>query len=83
MIALDETELPGRVCNIVAASLGCDGTKVRPTSCLMDDLGAESLDFLDIVFELERAFDIQITRGRRKAAPGQDTCKGPKLVEIV
>jgi acyl carrier protein len=72
MIDIDEKELPGRVCNIVAASLGCDGTKVQPSSCLMDDLGAESLDFLDIVFELERAFDIQITRGEMERAARGD-----------
>ncbi len=34
----------------------------------MDDLGAESLDFLDIVFRLEREFDIQITRGEMEKA---------------
>ena len=34
----------------------------------MDELGAESLDFLDIVFKLERAFDIQITRGEMERA---------------
>ena len=38
----------------------------------MDDLGAESLDFLDIVFTLERAFGIQITRGEMERAARGD-----------
>ncbi len=41
---------------------------VRVTSNLMDDLGADSLDFLDIVFKLERAFKIEITRGEMERA---------------
>ena len=38
----------------------------------MGDLGAESLDFLDIVFRLERAFGIQITRGEMERAARGD-----------
>jgi hypothetical protein len=38
----------------------------------MEDLGAESLDFLDIVFKLERAFNIQITRGEMERAARGD-----------
>ena len=41
-------------------------------SNLMADLGADSLDFLDIVFKLERAFDIQITRGEMERAARGD-----------
>jgi acyl carrier protein len=41
---------------------------VRITSNLMEDLGADSLDFLDIVFKLERAFSIEITRGEMERA---------------
>jgi acyl carrier protein len=36
---------------------------IRPTSTLQGDLGAESIDFLDIVFRLEREFGIKIPRG--------------------
>lgn len=70
-IATDE-QLSSRVCAIVATSLGCDPAQVSPASCLMQELGAESLDFLDIVFELERAFDIQITRGEMERAARGD-----------
>jgi len=36
---------------------------VTPGARLVGDLGAESIDFLDIVFRLEKAFDIKIPRG--------------------
>jgi acyl carrier protein len=69
---MNDEELSSRVCAIVASSLGCDPEQVQPASCLMEELGAESLDFLDIVFELERAFDIQITRGEMERAARGD-----------
>ncbi len=53
---------------IVATSLGCDLDKVRLDSALMEDLGAESLDLLDIVFGIEREFGIEITRGEMERA---------------
>jgi acyl carrier protein len=67
-----EAELGARVSSIVASSLGCDPAKVQLHASLMDDLGAESLDFLDIVFELERGFGIQITRGEMERAARGD-----------
>ena len=52
-----------KVAEIIANSLGCDVENVKPDSSLIDDLGAESIDFLDIVFRLERAFKVKIPRG--------------------
>ena len=52
-----------KVAEIIANSLGCDVEHVKPDSSLIDDLGAESIDFLDIVFRLERAFKVKIPRG--------------------
>lgn len=46
--------------------------RVRLESNLMADLGADSLDFLDVVFKLEQAFDIQITRGEMERAARGD-----------
>ncbi len=43
-------------------ALGVDDDEVTPEATLVGDLGAESIDFLDIVFKLEKAFDIQIPR---------------------
>jgi acyl carrier protein len=44
-------------------ALGVDEEEVTPEATLTGDLGAESIDFLDIVFRLEKAFDIKIPRG--------------------
>jgi acyl carrier protein len=57
---------------VVAEALALDADTVKLDSILMDDLGAESLDFLDIVFKLERAFEIQITRGEMERAARGD-----------
>ncbi len=57
---------------IVAEALGRPLADVKLESNLMEDLGAESLDFLDIVFRLEREFGIQITRGEMERASRGD-----------
>jgi acyl carrier protein len=44
-------------------ALGVDEDEVTETATLTGDLGAESIDFLDIVFRLEKAFTIKIPRG--------------------
>src|ERR1700693_2101254 len=44
-------------------ALGVDEDEVTPEATLVGDLGAESIDFLDIVFRLEKAFNIKIPRG--------------------
>ncbi len=43
-------------------ALGVDDDEVTPEATLVGDLGAESIDFLDIVFRLEKAFNIEIPR---------------------
>jgi acyl carrier protein len=43
-------------------ALGVEDDEVTPEATLVGDLGAESIDFLDIVFRLEKAFDIKIPR---------------------
>jgi acyl carrier protein len=52
-----------RVVRVLVASLNVDEDEVTPRARLQGDLGAESIDFLDIVFRLEREFGIQIPRG--------------------
>jgi len=44
-------------------ALGVEDEDVTPEATLVGDLGAESIDFLDIVFRLEKGFDIKIPRG--------------------
>jgi len=57
---------------IVAESLGRKLDDVKLDSILMADLDAESLDFLDIVFGIEREFHIEITRGEMERASRGD-----------
>jgi acyl carrier protein len=53
-----------KVAETMADALGCEVEKVKLDASLIDDLGAESIDFLDIVFRLERAFKVKIPRGK-------------------
>ncbi len=53
-----------KIAEIIAAALPCEIEKVKLDASLIDDLGAQSIDFLDIVFRLERAFKVKIPRGK-------------------
>ena len=52
------------VAETVADALGVDVEDVKPNVSLIEDLDAESIDFLDMVFRLERAFKVKIPRGK-------------------
>lgn len=52
------------VAEAIADALGCETDEMRPDASLMDEYDAESIDFLDIVFRLERAFKVKIPRGK-------------------
>jgi acyl carrier protein len=68
-VAAYSNEQIGEMCRvIVAESLGKPLAEVQLTSVLMADLHAESLDFLDVVFRIERDFHIEITRGEMERA---------------
>src|ERR1700682_2818182 len=56
-------EIYGKVQATLVDALGVDETDVTREATLQGDLGAESIDFLDIVFRLERNFGIKIPRG--------------------
>ena len=56
-------EVFSKVQTALVDALGVDEDEVTPEATLVGDLGAESIDFLDIVFRLEKAFDIKIPRG--------------------
>ena len=53
-----------KVAETMADALGRDVAELRRDASLIDDLGAESIDFLDIVFRLERTFKVKIPRGK-------------------
>jgi len=52
------------VAETMADALGCDVEDITPNVSLIEGLDAESIDFLDMVFRLERAFKIKIPRGK-------------------
>ena len=56
-------EIYNKVKVVLVDALGVDEDEVTPTAVVRDDLGAESIDFLDIMFRLEKAFGIKIPRG--------------------
>src|SRR5436190_23229452 len=58
-----QEEIYTKVSNTLVEALNVDEEEIQPTSTLQGDLGAESIDFLDIVFRLEREFGIKIPRG--------------------
>ncbi|MBN1941675.1 MAG: acyl carrier protein [Phycisphaerae bacterium] len=62
-MAMSEQDVLEKVTETLVEALGVDDDEVTPEATLTGDLGAESIDFLDIVFRLEKAFDIKIPRG--------------------
>ena len=67
-------QIPARVTTMLVQSLGVDAEDITPAASLLGDLGAESIDLLDIVFRLEREFGITIPRGElfiEPASPGE------------
>ncbi len=58
-----QEEIYSKVSATLVEALNVDEEDIKPTATLQGDLGAESIDFLDIVFRLEREFGIKIPRG--------------------
>jgi acyl carrier protein len=58
-----QDEIYQKVSATLVEALNVDEDEIKPESTLQGDLGAESIDFLDIVFRLEREFGIKIPRG--------------------
>lgn len=61
-MAMSRDEIFTQVQEVLVDALGVDDDEVTTEATLMGDLGAESIDFLDIVFRLEKAFGIKIPR---------------------
>src|SRR5438552_8355619 len=62
-MAMSRDEIYNKVQAVLVDALGVDEDEVTPQAVIRDDLGAESIDFLDIMFRLEKAFGIKIPRG--------------------
>jgi acyl carrier protein len=62
-MATSREEVFGKVREVLVEALGVDDDEVTEEATLQGDLDAESIDFLDIVFRLEKTFAIKIPRG--------------------
>jgi len=60
-MAVTKDEVFAKVRTALVDALGVDEEDVNPQATMVGDLGAESIDFLDIVFRLEKSFGIKIT----------------------
>jgi acyl carrier protein len=62
-MAMSEDQVYAKVKEALVDALGVEEDEVSPKAKLMADLGAESIDLLDIIFRLERSFGITIPKG--------------------
>ena len=77
-MAMNRDEIFGEVQEVLIDALGVDDDEVTNEATLMGDLGAESIDFLDIVFRLEKAFGIKIAR--EELFPVESLMNNPEFV---
>lgn len=60
-----ESEIQDKVRAIIVDALGVEEDDVTPGARLTDDLGAESIDYLDIFFQIEKAFGVRVDVNER------------------
>ncbi len=77
-MAMSHNEIFQKVQEVLVDALGVDEEEVTPEATLMGDLGAESIDFLDIVFRLEKAFGIKVPR--EELFPAEELLNNPEFV---
>lgn len=75
---MTRVEIFKKVQEVLVDALAVDEDEVTPQASLVKDLGAESIDFLDIVFKLEQAFGFKIGEG--ELFPG-NVAQNPKYVK--
>ena len=78
-MAPSRDEIFGQVREVLVDALGVDEDEVTAQATLMGDLGAESIDFLDIVFRLEKAFGIKIPR--EELFPAENLMNDAELIK--
>jgi acyl carrier protein len=77
-MAISRDEIFEEVKEVLIDALGLDDDEVVADATLMGDLGAESIDFLDIIFRLEKAFDIKVPR--EELFPAEAVLNNPDFV---
>jgi acyl carrier protein len=77
-MAMNQEQIFNEVQEVLVDALGVDNDEVTVDSTLTGDLGAESIDFLDIVFRLEKAFGIKIPR--EELFPAESLMNNPEFI---
>ena len=77
-MAISRDEIFEKVQEVLVDALGLDDDEVTKDATLMGDLGAESIDFLDIVFRLEKSFGIKVPR--EELFPAESLMNNPDYV---
>jgi len=72
---IDEKEIEEKVRRIIAEKYGLDPSELRPEMRFIEDLGADSLSTIELIAELEEAFDIEI--------PDEDAEKNQTVGEAI
>lgn len=49
-----------KICEVLVAQFGVDKSAIKPETSFIDDLGADSLDVVELIMAIEEAFDIEI-----------------------
>ena len=78
-MALSRDEILQKVQEVLVDALGVDEEEATPDATLIGDLGAESIDFLDVVFRLEKAFEVKIAR--EELFPAESMMNDPEFVD--
>ena len=78
IMGMSRDEVFQKVQGVLVDALGVDDDEVTPEATLMGDLGAESIDFLDIVFRLEKAFGMKVPR--EELFPAEGLLNNPELI---
>lgn len=64
-----------KVTDLIVEQLGCDADKVVPDASFIDDLGADSLDTVELIMAIEEEFDCEI--------PEEEATKITKVSEVI
>ena len=81
---MSRDEIFQKIQEVLDDALGVDEDEVTPGASLTSDLGAESIDFLDIVFRIEKTFDFKISQGElfpENLTENPDWVSGGKLTD--
>ena len=78
-MAISRDEILQNVQEVLVDALGVDDDEVTIEATLIGDLGAESIDFLDMVFRLEKAFAIKVPR--EELFPAESLMNNPEFVK--